>query len=159
MHSFRRTGTTSAAVLSGLVLTLGLMYAIAPEWSRRVGLDVWNIAEPVESLRATKEESARLSEEAQRLREAIEAADHITTRLIAGELTLETASDQIEPLLLERQGFEFSRSVSSPDLPFRLKVARYLLDRSLRSPGARADLKARLNAEYQAMTQLSLEGR
>lgn len=161
MNSLRRTGTTSAAVLSGLVVTLGLTNATAPEWARRAGLDLWNIAEAAESLRTTGEESARLGEETQRLRETIEAADHITTRLIAGELTLECATDQIEPLMRERRGFEFVAAAFYPAPSFRMKVARYLIDRTRRSlvtnPGRLAGTEARLSAEFRAMTQLQPE--
>ena len=53
MTTFRRTGTTSAAVLSGLVAMFGLMHAAAPEWAHQAGLDVWNFAEAQERLRAT----------------------------------------------------------------------------------------------------------
>jgi hypothetical protein len=161
MSSFRRTGTTSAAALSGLVVTLGLTHATAPEWARRAGLDVWNIAEAVDSLRTTEEESARLSEEAQRLHETIEATDHITTRLVTGEISLGVATDQIEPLMRERQGFGLVDLASSSAPSFRVKVARYLIDRTRRSladdPGRIAGTEARLNAEFHELVRLSLE--
>jgi uncharacterized small protein (DUF1192 family) len=78
MTTFRRTGTTSAAVLSGLVAMFGLMHVAAPEWAQQAGLDVWNFAEAQERMRATTEESARLRDEVEQLRESIEAAEHLT---------------------------------------------------------------------------------
>jgi hypothetical protein len=155
MTAFRRTGTTSAAVLSGLVLTLGLTHASAPEWSRRTGLDVWNLADTRASLREISEESARLGEESEQLRESIEAVEHITTRLIAGELTLSRATDLIEPLMRERPGFRWSAAMTHTAPTFRLSVARYLIDHVQRTgqtdPSRLAESIAQLQAEYEAM--------
>jgi hypothetical protein len=155
MTALRRTGTTSAAVLSGLVLTLGLTHVSAPEWSRRAGLDVWNLADARASLRELSEESTRLGEESEQLRESIEAAKHITTRLIAGELTLSRATDLVAPLMRERPGFRWYATPTHTAPTFRLSVARYLLDHVQRrgriDPSQFAELNAQLQAEYEAM--------
>jgi hypothetical protein len=155
MTAFRRTGTTSAAVLSGLVLTLGLTHAFAPGWSRRAGLDVWNLADARASLREVSEESARLDEESERLRESIETAEHITTRLIAGELALSRATDLVEPLMRERPGFRWHATPTHSAPTFRLSVASYLIDHAQRTgrihPSRLAQFIAQLQAEYEAM--------
>jgi len=155
MNALRRTGTTSAAVLSGLVLTLGLTHASAPEWSRRAGLDVWNLADARASLWEISEESTRLGEESEQLRESIEAAEHITTRLIAGELTLSRATDLVEPLMRERPGFRWYATPTYTAPTFRLSVARYLIDHVQRTerihPGRLAEFNVQLQAEYEAM--------
>ena len=155
MTTFRRTGTTSAAVLSGLVAMFGLMHVAAPEWAQQAGLDVWNLAEAQERMRATTEESARLRDEVEQLRESIEAAEHLTTRLIKGEVTLAHATEVIEPLMLERRGFRSSASISYPAPTFRLMVARYLIDHARRTlqsdPSRLAGLEVQLRAEYEGM--------
>jgi hypothetical protein len=155
MTTLRRTGATSAAVLSGLIAMFGLAHAATPEWARQAGLDVWNLGEAQERLRETNEESARLRDEVEQLRESIEAAEHLTTRLINGEVTLAHATDLIEPLMLERPGFKSSASISHPAPTFRLMVARYLVDhvrRSLQSdPSRLAGLEVQLRAEFESM--------
>ena len=155
MATFRRSGTTTAAVLSGLVVTLGLTPAIAPESSRRAGVDVWDIGQAARDFRELREESARLGEEAERLRESIEAAEHITTCLIGGELTLAGATELIDPLMRERCGFESAAAIVYAAPTHRLRAARYLIDRVRRSlqsdPSRWASLEARLEGEYREM--------
>jgi hypothetical protein len=155
MIAFRRTGTTSAASLCGLVVALGLTHASAPEWSRRAGLDFWNLTHEQECLWEIKEESARLSEESERLRESIEATDHLATRILVGELTLTEATDLLEPLLKERSSFRWSAATLYPAPSFRLSIARYLIERVQRAgqgdSGRWAAAIAQLRAEYQSM--------
>ena len=155
MTALRRTGTTSAAVLSGLILMLGLTHASAPEWSRRAGLEVWNLGDARASIWETSAESTRLDEESEQLRESIEAAEHITTRLIDGELTLSGATDLLEPLMRARPGFRWSSTKRHIAPTFRMSVARYLIDHVQRSgqiePSRLAEFNAQLEAEYEAM--------
>ena len=123
--------------------------------AHQAGLDVWNFAEAQERLRATNEESARLRDEVEQLRESIEAAEHLTSRLIKGEVTLAHATASIEPLMLERRGFRSSASISYPAPTFRLMVARYLIDHARRTlqsdPSRLAGLEVQLRAEYEGM--------
>lgn len=155
MFGFRRTGTTSAAFLCGLVMAVSLTHASAPEWSRRIGLDFWNLLKEQESLQEVIQESAQLSDESERLRESIEAADHLTTRILAGELTLTQATDLLEPLLSERHSFRWCAAKVYPAPTFRMSIARYLIDRVHREgqvdSGRLARLKAQLQAEYESM--------
>jgi hypothetical protein len=155
MTTLRRTGTTSVAVLAGLIATLGVAHTAAPEWVRRAGLDLWNMTEISEELRETNQESVRLQDEAERLRESIEAAGYITTRLIARELSLAEATSLLEPLLEQRHGFKAIADPSHPAPTFRKSVARSLIDRVRRAlhadPRRLASLEAQLEDEYVAM--------
>jgi hypothetical protein len=155
MTTVRRAGTASAAVLTGLVLTLGLTHATAPEWTRRAGLDVWKLAEARDAFQTTADESVRIRDEAERLRESIEAVDHITTRLVAGDLTLSDATDVTEPLLRERRGFSFAAESYYAAPTFRMSVGRYLIDRARRVLSTQLSrsttVLARLEGEYATM--------
>ena len=40
----RRPGIASVAALAGITAALSIAHLVAPEWSRAVGLDVWNLS-------------------------------------------------------------------------------------------------------------------
>jgi hypothetical protein len=157
MTAIRRTGAASAAVLSGLALTLGVAQAAVPQWIHEAGLDVWNISRYRDALRASAEESARLQEETELLRQSIESLDHVTMRLAAGMIPLDEATNESEPLLRDRPGFQTTAIVyySAPTL--RLSIARYLIQRvesPLQSnPSQLAIVSRKLEAEYAEMNR------
>ena len=155
MTSARRAGTASAAGLTGLALALVLGNAAAPGWVRRSGLDVWNLPALRADARATDRERALIEEQREQLFRGIEAADHVTVRLAAGDLSLAEATDRVELVLRERPGFEDSARVHYAAPNFRLTVARYLIARVGRLPGLdparQSALAAGLEAEYASM--------
>jgi hypothetical protein len=155
METIRRSGATSAAVLSGLAVTLGVTLAVSPESAVRVGLDVWNLRQAASSLQESREEAARLGAAAEELRVSIEATDHHTTRLKDGQLTLKNATALVEPLMNERAGFGLAADLSFPAPTHRLRVARYLIERVRRSmegePGRWLEVETRLEAQYREM--------
>lgn len=153
MTTVRRAGTASVAALSGLVLTIGLAQTAAPEWMRRSGLDVWNVFEAQDSLRATGHQRESLRLEAEQLQQEIEFADHVANRLEAGTISMAEATDIIEPILRNRSGFHNVAGLYYAAPTFRHAVARYLSARVLRrasltSAGGWALLATRLEVEY-----------
>jgi hypothetical protein len=155
MTSVRRAGTASATGLTGLALALALGNAAAPEWVRRAGLDVWNLPSLRADAHALDQERALIQDQQEQLRREIEAADHVTARLEAGDLSLAEATDRIEPVLRGRPGFEDSARVHYQAPTVRLAVARYLVSRVERHLGAdptrKAVIAAGLEAEYALM--------
>jgi hypothetical protein len=154
MTTVRRAGASSVAALSGLALALGFSHAVAPEWSRSVGLDVWNIAEEHEAARHASEDSAALHQQHDQLLREIEFADHVTTRLAEGEQTLADAVAELEPVLRQRPGFASQCDLLYNPPSFRHGVARYAISRvarALADPARRAAVTRRLEAEYEAL--------
>lgn len=152
MTTIRRAGTASVAALSGLVLTLGLAQSAAPEWTRRAGLDVWNVSAARDTLLATDRDREMLQSHAEQLHQEIEFTEHTTNRLMAGTLSLAGATDLIEPILRNRPGFDTVAEIHYPAPTFRLSVAQYLVKRVEWEMPAdlseRAAISTRLEMEY-----------
>lgn len=93
--------------------------------------------------------------EAQRIRvqREAEASGRVAARVIAGDLSLAAAVDELEPVLRERSGFE-SAWPEATFPTFRHRVARYVLTRVdtelQHTPLRRAIVLTRLDAEYAA---------
>jgi hypothetical protein len=153
MTTVRRTGTASAAVLSGLVLTLGVAQAAAPEWTRHVGLDVWNLSGLRAQVQGLHEEAADLESQEDRLRLEVEALDNLTARLVAGDVSLAEATAAAEPIMRERTGFDTAARLNYPAPTFTHSVARYLIHRAGRGGfgGESETVRTRLAAEYAAL--------
>jgi hypothetical protein len=154
MSTVRRAGTASAAILSGLTLMLGIVHMSAPEWIAVAGLDVWSFPNDRAALRAARNESSRLRDDAEELRSSIEAAECIIAELVVGSLSLAEATDLIEPLMRNRSGFP-SGGIYADVPTFRRAVARYLIDRVRRvlqdNPSELACILPRLEAAYHAI--------
>ena len=148
----RRTGAVSAAALSGLVLTLGLAQVVAPEWVKRVGLDVWNLHGLRAEARAGAKKDAELRVQREKLRREVELSEHIGVRLADGSLTLAEATDELEPILRDRTGFDTTRIFAYNAPTFRRGVARYAITKVHEllapDPTRLAGVSARLEAEY-----------
>src|SRR5262245_20644207 len=95
----RRTGIASAATLSGLALALGLAHAVAPEWVKRVGLDLWNLPALRLEARAVDDEAALLQVKADQEFRRTEMGSHIAGQLADGSLTLAEAVAVLEPIM------------------------------------------------------------
>ena len=152
MTTVRRAGAASVAALSGLALALGFSHTLAPEWAKGVGLDVWNMPEEREAARKADTDATALQRQQEQLFREIELADHVTTRLAEGKLTLADAVAELEPVLQQRSGFaticEFKYRTSS----FRHGVARYAMNRVAialaTDPARRAAVTRHLEAQY-----------
>lgn len=155
MTSVRRTGTASAAALSGLALALGLSHAVAPGWPRRFGLDVWNVAAAQAAYRAAGDEREALESGHERMFREIAAAEALAARVAAGTLPLAAAAAELEPILVRRVGFTSTCEVHYHVPTTRLGAARYLLlkvtDLTADDPGAQAATLTRLETEFAAM--------
>jgi hypothetical protein len=155
MTTVRRAGTTSAAALSAIILALGLAHAAAPQWTERIGLDIWNLFHLREQTRDHDRERERLKDREEQLGQEIEALDHLANRLSAGTLSLAEATDVAEPMMRNRTGFETAAELNYPAPTFRLSVARFLIARTGRTletdPSRWAAVSSRLEAEYASM--------
>lgn len=154
MTARRRPGVVSVTALLGLVLTLGVAELLIPQWSTHLGLDVWNWGDT--RVEAQQQEQEALAVEAQRvqLRREIESAGHVVAKLREGQVTLAQATDELEPLMRHRRGFEYAWPIDPPPT-FRHSVARYATTRVeaelANDPARQAAICARLKAEYNAL--------
>lgn len=156
MTAIRRPGAASAAVLIGLSAGLATAHLSAPEWSRRAGLDVWNIAEVERARRAAIEDRAELSADEERAIRRREAANQFAAQLVADTTTLPVATDEIHALFADNPGAIVALRTTYPDAPTeRLRFARHTIERTLRLLGddsaQRAAVRARLEAQYREM--------
>lgn len=156
MTAFRRPGTVSATLLIGLCISLGTAHAIAPEWSRRAGLDVWNVNEVESDYRIASEEQNAVHDQADRAAERRSAARQITTKLIAGTTSLPTATDELMAVFEQDTGVRLTVETVHRGAPTeRHRFALHAIDRVRNhladDPATCATVVARLEDEYEAM--------
>ena len=156
MTTIRRPGAASAAVLFGLSISLGAAHAVAPDWSRRAGLDVWSLpALERQRLNVVEERhdvEARATDSARRR----ETANQIAAQLVSGAIALPTATDEIHKIFCEDVGMVITLEGSHRTAPTeRLRFARHTIGRAERllvgEPARCAALRARLEVEYREM--------
>jgi hypothetical protein len=151
MTNARRAGATSAATLFGLALTIVFAHAIAPEWIRRVGLDVWNLPSAIADSQSADRQSASLNAQEDQLFQEITLGDSIAAQIVAGSLSLEAAVDEMEPIMRNRSGFVITMQQYYGVSSFRQGVALYLISRLSRimsDPVQRAAARTHLEQEY-----------
>jgi hypothetical protein len=164
MPPIRRRGAAPAATLIGLTLSLASAHAVAPEWSRRAGLDVWNLPGEQELLREATERRAEVNDYAESCARRREAADHVALRLAEG-LPLERGTDEIMDLFRGDDGLCISLQVRFHEAPTaRHAFALHAIDRVKRvldgDPARGAAAVARLEAEYgQLLAEYRTAGR
>ena len=156
MTAIRRPGAASAAVLIGLTASLFAAHTIAPQWSRRAGLDVWNLSAEQELWRTATRERADVDAQDERARRRREVAAQVAARLTAGELSLPAAADELMELFRTDAGTCVALSTVYLGMPSeRHMFARNAIDRAARhlegDSARRAALLARLEAEYREM--------
>lgn len=155
MTAIRRPGAVSAAVLVGLVVSLVTAQMVAPEWSRRTGLDVWNLPALDEQLRrATEERDEVLAFEEQSIKRR-EAAHQITKKLIDG-LPLAVGADELMEVYQNDQGIMITLETLHPHVPtVRHRFAHFAIDRVKvklnDDPKQSQVVIARLEAEYKQL--------
>lgn len=148
----RRTGIASIAILVGIVSAVGIAHAIAPEWSRAAGLDVWKLTD----VEADYQESVSRGEELEaiqyRLNQQITASENVVTLLIESRLPLSAASDELCQINSDRNGLVDSLIWTYPETrTVQQRFAQYAMAKARRRL---ADDPARLNA---VMTRLEAE--
>jgi hypothetical protein len=156
MTVIRRSGATSAAVLIGLSLSLAAAHAIAPNWSRRAGLDVWNYSALKEQYNRAAEERAEVLARGEEAAARRAAGNQIVAELIAGTISLPTAADELAEVFSLDNGMRMVLEHVHDTVPTeRLRFARHAIDRVgivLHDDPARlAAVRTRLEAEYRAM--------
>jgi hypothetical protein len=132
MTTVRRAGATSAATLCGLALVIVLAQAIAPEWTRRFGLDLWNLPEAMAHNQECSQETIMLSCREERLQQEVELADHLCSDIIQGRITLASAMAEMEPVLLQRPGFVLTCRSYYHAPTLKHSVGRYFIRRIAR---------------------------
>ncbi len=155
MTSVRRAGTASAATLSVLVSGLAAMHTLAPEWTQRVGIDVWNLPAVLEGQRAADDRAATIDAAQERATRRIEICGHITTRLLDAKMSLAEAVAEMAPLLQDVPGFQSTCKLHYQAPTYRHGVARYAIQRATQmlrhDPTRLAVVLERLEAEYAAL--------
>lgn len=159
----RRTGIASVASLAGLTLTVGLVHAVAPDWSRRMGFDVWNIADAETDAREAAEVGRDLHAYGDRTCRQIEASDHVAHALATGRVTLAVAVQELTLINDSRPTWLAALRCSSPEGTGDPElVARYAMGkvwRSLADDPSRAEVMAKLNREFVALSGKTWEPR
>lgn len=152
-----RTATASLATLSGLAVAVGLAHAVAPGWTRAIGLDVWNAPAADAEYRRTLAAGEQLDDTRRRLRAQVAVTDGLAADLATGRLSVAEAADEVARVNAGRWGFEVTLAAFYPAVPtFRERVARYAIDRGLRrlaetDPSDARRARDRLEAEYQEL--------
>ncbi len=152
----RRPGAASAAVLLALGASLVAAHLIAPEWSRRTGLDVWNAASANDLLLRATDERDAVQTDADRAASRRETANQIAAQLIDGDTTLPAATDEMLEVFRDDVGMKCVLETINPDAQTeRHRFARHTIERVKRvlpdDPARRAAVVERLEAEYCAM--------
>jgi hypothetical protein len=153
----RRTGAASAATLSAITLSVGLAHLVAPDWSREVGLDIWNWPAAEAGYRLHTGRGEELDDLRRRVRVQIEVTNHLAAELAAGRLSVGEAADELARVNRGRPGFDAAMGYAYPGLPdLRHRLARYGIDKGLyrlagADPAERRAAEARLEAEYRAL--------
>jgi hypothetical protein len=150
-----RAGTVSTIALSGLVVVFGVGHTVAPGWAKRLGLDIWNLPSLRAAVTQVERESEEVDAKGERLLQSIEAADHIVARLVDGKLTLSQATDELEPLLRNRPGFDTVCTFYYKVKTLREGTARYAIEHASitleHDPTRKARVLQRLQAEFTTM--------
>ena len=152
----RRTGIASVAALAGLTLTLGVVHTIAPDWSRRLGLDVWNASAAEADARSADEYATALRVSGDIAAQQIEASDRVGHALATGQMSLTAAVEVLTQINATRDGFQDSlRRIHADAESDRERVARYALGKVwwllVEEPSRQATAVQKLKGEYAAL--------
>ncbi|VTR91336.1 unnamed protein product [Gemmata massiliana] len=159
MATIRRPGAASAAVLVGLSISMVAAHALAPKWSRSVGLDVWNFATAeAEQQRVTDERDDIVAKGEESARRRV-LADQFAARLVTRDADLATTAVVMVDLFRDAPGSRATLETMHPTLRDpRLLYARHTINRVERlmvdDPAQREAVLARLEAEYRELAQI-----
>ncbi len=152
MTTMRRSGAVSVTALVGLSLSLAAAHTLAPEWSRRAGLDVWNLPSLQKEYRQADEDRAEVEAFGDRAAKRREIADHITRKLANG-MPLAAATEELMELYQDDQGMLTTlESLYRVAPTARHRFALHAIERTQRlfrdDPERWKAVSARLHAEY-----------
>jgi hypothetical protein len=154
MHVFRRPGVVSTAVFLSLTLSFATAHAVAPQWSRDAGLDVWNLPALNAELKEATEERSNVVEHEEQSAKRRETANHIAMKLADGFALSEGADELVHVFQNERGMIETLKAIY-PDVPsLRHLFALHAIDRVKRvthDPVRCEAAVARLEAEYKML--------
>jgi hypothetical protein len=158
----RRTGITTVATLSALALAVGLTHTVAPEWSRTLGLDVWNAPSYEAQCRDNVIRSQDLDNAREIMSRHIEISDELARRWLAGEMSLRDAIAQLLEVRDLRPGFDVFLATGWPDASPMERLGLYLLAKARRqcedSPSQAPVAISRLEIELHDLVHLSAAG-
>jgi hypothetical protein len=142
MTAVRRAGVALAVPL----LTLALVVVCGPVARHTIlGPDSNRIVD----------EQTEIDHQRERLNRDIELSEHLVTRLATGTISLADATEQMEPRLQQRPGFQITCENNYRVPNTRLGTARYLIQKVEwcleADPTQWAAASARLEAEYAAL--------
>lgn len=109
--------------------------------------------------RRIEQERRRLERQCEQFRHSSAALDHVAVRLTVGDLTLTEAVDIAEVFLRHRDGFDTTLAWQFPQLPRRLALARFLIQRaeamwSSRDPSTWLSAAFRLEQQFVAFSKV-----
>lgn len=155
MSVIRRPGTTSATVLIGLTVTFVVAHAVAPEWSRQAGLDVWNMPAVQADYRSAVEHEREITSGGDSAASRRRAANQVAAQLLVGSITLERATDEACALFADDPGATGTLLITYYHVPTeRLRFAKHMVERTSRlfeTDEQSATVLNRLESEYCAM--------
>ena len=93
-----RSVATVSTVLLGVAAIFGGVSQAAPEWTRIVGLDFWNLSAERATIRANTEREQELSATSATERRRAEVTDGLVVSLCDGTMTLAEAVDRVKAL-------------------------------------------------------------
>jgi hypothetical protein len=155
--TLRHTGIVSLAVLSFVAVIFAFACVIAPRWVNNVGLDVWNLPSHQKTLKEAVDRDAVLDEQHEQLAGELAFGDHLARRLIDGTITLAQATDQLEPIMRNRRGFDTTCELIYRVRTLRQGTARNLIVRIealISMDSSWPAISARLEAEFAAIKEI-----
>jgi hypothetical protein len=151
----RHPGVASTAILLGIGAGLVSCSALAPDWSRRVGLDVWNMGAEEQNYRSAVERKEYLGATGDEHIARRAAARSVALKLIDGSETLSAAADQLSAIFRPDRGWCVALELHYPAVPDeRHRFARSAIERVrglLDDPTESARVLHRLEEEYRAI--------
>ena len=156
MATIHRRGAASATFLVAMSTGILTTHNLAPNWSRSVGLDFWNIAEVEHAALSAKEERAELIAKEEFFTKRRELANQLAAKLIDRTSTLAATTDQLRELFREDDAIVSVLKSIYPDVQDeRLLFARHAMLRVEQllhaEPIRRAEVLARLKADYREL--------
>ncbi len=156
MATIRRPGVASAAALIGLSVSMVGAHLLAPEWSRSVGLDVWNYASAEDERRGAADERDAVEARSARAADRRAVADQLAARLVTRDASLATVAGELLDLFRTDPGSQRTLACWNPGVRDpRLLYARHAVERVRRllpdDLVRREAALARLEAEYREM--------
>lgn len=145
-----------ALVASCLAVGVGVLVA-HPTLARSIGADVWNMPALKEQVRAADAEDDRLTTEDDDVLRRIAIKDAIVQELIAGRITLATATDRFTELNVGRPRYLAALRDGYPGATDQEKFARNVISFAVSrvEPTERPALSSRLETELRQMTAAS----